>query len=746
MNDRGRFSRASVVAPGPLARGPEFVLAFLDEETFMTVKPFPGGLALPMLLISAALLPALAPARGQEPPAGGQTPTNPATPAISERIEVTATRVPEDVEPVPSSITILTGDELQARGAFDLESALALAAGVAIAPGGDAGPASAVPELWGLREFDAFLLVVDGVPAGGAFNPALSTLDLNGVDRIEILRGAAPVLYGATSFVGVIHVIHRGADAKGGTARIYGGSYGSGGAAVTAGLPAIGNYQQSLIVNGEKQGYRDDRTEVDRGHLLYRGAVRSGAGAFHLDFDAAINHQKPPSPVPAEGPRFTPLVPLDSNVNPLGSKIDEDRYQLTGGYDRSLGSAGSWSTTLALTRTDRTVGRGFLTEVSDEDPNANGFRQDLTLDDLYFDSHLAWDPRPGLRLVAGVDHLYGNADLHSGDFDYFASPDGREVPRLSDLPPAGDLRLKDKRNFSGLYLQTEWSPTARWRFQVGARLNHTRETQDTRQGEVGEPAGVTADERTVTRGSGSAGLSWLAWQSGKNALWLYADYRNTFKPAALDFGPDAEGDILKPETAESYEIGAKGLLGDLRWDLSVFQMDFSNLVVARLVDGLPGLVNAGEERFKGFELEAQYRLRPDLSWQLSYSNHDARFRDFASIFDQPEPEQVRGNRLPLSARDMAATGLTYAPAHGLSVWALYSWVGDRFLDEVNEVLAPSYGTWSAGVRWAFDRFAIRFEGFNINDTRPPVALSELGGGQVYLLPARSLRLTLDTHF
>jgi len=696
-----------------------------------------------LLPLTAALLSAPSPVRGQEPPAASPTPP---TPTVSERIEVTATRVPEDVEPVPASITIVTGDELRARGAYDLQSALALSAGVAIAPGGDAGPASSVPELWGLREFDAFLLVVDGVPAGGAFNPALSTLDLNGVDRIEILRGSAPVMYGATSFVGVIHVIHRAADATGGAARVYGGSYGSGGAAVSTGLPAVGNYHQSLIVNGEKQGYRDDRTKVDRGHLLYRGEAQTGAGSFHLDFDTAINHQKPPSPVPGDGPRFTPLVPIDANFNPLGSKIDENRYQLTGGYDRKL-AAGSWSTTVALTRTDRKVGRGFLTEVVDEDPNANGFRQDLTQDDLYFDSHIALDLHPGLRLVAGIDHLYGNADLHSGDFDYFVSLDGKEVPSLSDLPPAGDLKLKDKRNFSGLYVQTEWNPTARWRFQIGARLNHTKETQDTRQGEVGETPDVTSDERTVTRGSGSAGLSWLAWQSGKDALWLYADYRNTFKPAALDFGPDADGDILKPETAESYEIGAKGMCGDrFRWDVSVFQMDFSNLVVAQLVNGEPGLVNAGQERFKGFELETEYRIHPDLSWQLAYSHHDARFRDFASIFDQPEPEQVRGNRLPLSARDMASTGITYRPAHGLSVWALYNWVGDRFLDEVNEVLAPSYGTWSAGVGYAFDRFTLRVEGFNLNDTRPPVSLSELGGGQVYLLPARSLRATVETKF
>src|SRR6185503_3277988 len=144
-----------------------------------------------------------------------------------ETIEVTATRIAEDVALVPASITVIDADELRARNATDLAGALALTAGVNATGGSDAGPTSGVPEMWGLREVDAFLLVVDGVPWGGAFNPDLPTVDLTGVDRIEIVRGSAPVMYGATSFVGVIHVIHRQSGASG-EARLSLGSYGSG--------------------------------------------------------------------------------------------------------------------------------------------------------------------------------------------------------------------------------------------------------------------------------------------------------------------------------------------------------------------------------------------------------------------------------------------------------------------------------------------------------------------------------------
>lgn len=49
--------------------------------------------------------------------------------------------------------------------------------GIDAPPRWDAGPSSAVPSFLGLHEFDAFLLVVDGIPSGGAFNPAKTTLN-----------------------------------------------------------------------------------------------------------------------------------------------------------------------------------------------------------------------------------------------------------------------------------------------------------------------------------------------------------------------------------------------------------------------------------------------------------------------------------------------------------------------------------------------------------------------------------------
>ena len=76
-------------------------------------SPFP-------LLISVAILP-LALAQTTPPGTPQKLPTD------YERVEVTATRLPESPDKVPAAIEVFTGDELRDRGVRDLRGALALA-------------------------------------------------------------------------------------------------------------------------------------------------------------------------------------------------------------------------------------------------------------------------------------------------------------------------------------------------------------------------------------------------------------------------------------------------------------------------------------------------------------------------------------------------------------------------------------------------------------------------------------------
>src|SRR6202008_5041310 len=115
--------------------------------------------------------------------------------------------------------------------------------------------------------------------------------------------------------------------------------------------------------------------------------------------------------------------------------------------------------------------------------------------------------------------------------------------------------------------------------------------------------------------------------AGKDELVLYADFRNAFKPSALDFGPDYQPAVLLPETARSYEAGLKGVAanGRLTWQAEGFRLDFTNLVVATEAGFL---TNAGGERLQGIELEARGAIGADLTLAANYSYHEARFTQY----------------------------------------------------------------------------------------------------------------------
>ena len=664
-----------------------------------------------------------------------QTP-QPSPPKTSATIEVTATKVAEDVILVPASVTVIDGDELRARNAVDLQSALTMAAGVSVAPGGDSGPASSVPELWGLREFDAFLLVVDGVPWGGAFNPDLPTVDLTDVDRIEVVRGSAPVMYGATSFVGVIHVIHRAPGALG-VGRISAGSYGSASVAASVPLTQSPAVQQSISANADRRRFRDDHTGFDRFHALYRAATKTDAGSWRFDADVAAVRQDPNSPHPREA-----AIPIDANHNPGDAHIDQNRFHLVGGFDGTL-IGSPWTSTVAFSHSSFDIVRGFLADIANVDPNAFGFSQDRTISDVYVDSHIVRTIAPALRIVAGFDHLYGNAHAKSATFEYFAPLSGGRGDRSSDVDVAEEFDARDRRNFSGLYASAQWTASPHLLFDLGARLNRTSERRQTNG-----PDGPEEQSRAFTRLSGSVGADYTLFARDKDTLALFADYRNTFKPAAIDFGPEAEVEILEPETAMSYEVGIKGRYdgGRLTWTASLFQMDFRNLVTAATVNGTPVLQNSGRERFKGGELETEYEVKPSIRARVSYSYHDSRFRDFVHEFDPGVPTQLAGKRLEMTPYNLAGAGLIFSPPAGFNGNVLLNYVGERWLNKRNTALAKSYTTWSAGAGYRMGRGELRLDGRNLNNSRAPVAESELGDAQYYLLPARSFEVSYRYFF
>lgn len=123
-------------------------------------------------------------------------------------VVVTGTRLPVPRSSVPLAITVLDGDALQAQGLRRVTDALRLVPGVAVVQNGSFGGTASVFLRGG--EANYVKVLVDGVAInqpGGAVDLAHLTLD--NVERIEIVRGPASVLYGSDAVVGVVQIVTR---------------------------------------------------------------------------------------------------------------------------------------------------------------------------------------------------------------------------------------------------------------------------------------------------------------------------------------------------------------------------------------------------------------------------------------------------------------------------------------------------------------------------------------------------------
>jgi vitamin B12 transporter len=120
-------------------------------------------------------------------------------------VTVTATRLPVAREATPAAITIITGAELRARGITRLTDALRAIPGASVVQSGSVGAQTGLFLRGG--ESDYTKVLVDGVPlndAGGSID--LAHLSVDDVDRIEVVRGPASVLWGSDAVTGVIQI------------------------------------------------------------------------------------------------------------------------------------------------------------------------------------------------------------------------------------------------------------------------------------------------------------------------------------------------------------------------------------------------------------------------------------------------------------------------------------------------------------------------------------------------------------
>jgi iron complex outermembrane receptor protein len=695
--------------------------------------------------------------RGQQPQT--DTPAPQTTPApMKENVVVSATRGSEIETEIPGQVHVITGEELRRENVTNLAEAIQDVVGIDTGQGSDNGTRLPNIGMWGLKEFDALLITVDGVPVGGPFNPNLSQINIEDIDHIEIVKGPQGTLYGVSAFAGMIQIFTRSAK-DGGEARLLGGSF-SEGRLSAAETFAMGSAKFRAFGTFDRAKGWQDRTDFreDRGGLRFDTPV-SGGGTFSATFDALRTTQFFGSPLPVDPPtgEVIPGFKIDRNYEVDGARLDHHAYSLTTHFTQPLSASTVLENVLSATRDNQTQIRTFINGVDGNTATAAGVALKPQETDFYDDLHLStvFEAAGHHRVVGGAALTWGRTTAAGTGFDVDLQIDPVVVPSFAETP-AGDHRsFEDRRTFFGVYVNDEWTPVRAFTLTAGARYDQVSESLFASGQEV------TAPEPTISRdhrsdGQWSGGVSGLfRLVSGRkgvlNELNLYAAAKSAFKPAAPNLTEAENAVILAPERTRSGELGLKTrwLDGQVSFDVSVFHMMFENQVISIVgPDGNPELVNGGTSRFQGAEFELGYRPQalPDLAFSAGYAHHDARYVKFSFIDPDNGLTVADGQRFELIPRDLWNAKVAYRPKSGPGVWAAVRHQNQRPFDKINEAYMPSFYEWDAGASWTFGSFWVSLVGRNLGNSRHYVAESEIGDAQLYVALPRRFAAELGMRF
>ena len=146
--------------------------------------------------------------------------------AVSESLVVSASQVEIPLSRVSSSITVISGAELQAQQVTTVTEALRHVPGLTIAQSGGPGSLTAIFPRGG--ESDYTLVFLDGIELnafGGGFD--LAHLSPTNIDRIEVVRGPQSALYGSNAIGAVVRIVTRSGGPVRGDASIEAGTFGT---------------------------------------------------------------------------------------------------------------------------------------------------------------------------------------------------------------------------------------------------------------------------------------------------------------------------------------------------------------------------------------------------------------------------------------------------------------------------------------------------------------------------------------
>jgi outer membrane receptor protein involved in Fe transport len=216
--------------------------------------------------------------------------------AVQEQVVVSASLGGALAPQIGSSVSVVSGQEIQDEGAATLADALRNVPGVDINRTGQLGAVTSAFIRGGNSNYN--LVMIDGIPMndfGGGFD--LAPLPVDGVASVEVTRGPESALYGSNAVAGVINVISdRGEGPPHFSFLGEGGSYdtwriATGGEGLNDGISWAYNLSRLST-----QGMVPDDTYRNQTSFLSLGYSRSPRRKFILHFFGDAGRAENPGP------------------------------------------------------------------------------------------------------------------------------------------------------------------------------------------------------------------------------------------------------------------------------------------------------------------------------------------------------------------------------------------------------------------------------------------------------------------
>jgi len=302
-----------------------------------------------------------------------------------------------------------------------------------------------------------------------------------------------------------------------------------------------------------------------------------------------------------------------------------------------------------------------------------------------------------------------------GPFGIFTEADG--IPLVRDLVYISDFQQEFQD--TALFGEATWNISDRWQVTGGFRAFWQDFDVQQQNGAVFtariDPAVLrdvgssTEINDTIFKANTSFDLNddhkvYATWsegfrRGGVNAL--PAAIFDVFAFEFIDVAPALQS--YEPDTVTNFEVGLKGNLGDLRYTIAAFQIDWEDIQLNSLVtpNALVAVINAGDAESKGFEAEIAGELHDNLSVTASYTYVDA---SLTSLSQLAIDEVFFG-----AAPNPSSISLPGTPEHSLSWSAIYyKPMGN------GELFADLTGTYNSATQVSIDPGANReLEGFSI---------------------------------